>query len=360
MADDQTLLAHIAPRLGYGSENIAVESLGYVLSASKEARSALKDVLGLDGAPICRVRTQAGDAERSVPDLAGYDEDSAERVLIEAKFWAGLTERQPVKYLERLKQDKPSALLFVAPAARIESLWAELRTRVDEADELEWHPILADKDTRSAAVGGNRRLLLTSWANLLRRIASSVSETSRTAEDIRQLIGLTQRMDKEAFLPLRQAELGPEFPRRMRGLVTLIRNAVDCGCADGWADASRLSTGIGSGGEEGDWGRYFRLGGGDRAGAWLGWRFEAWAKQRETPLWLVLEDWGRDDTILRLHELRPRLARLLNHDTPGIIDEDYRLLVPITLPLGVEETAVVGAVVAQLDHIAAIISGSES
>ena len=355
MADDQTLLAHLAPTLSRDPEYIAVEALGYILSQSDEALAALGDMLGPGVGAISRVQTQVVDEQGSRPDLVGFDSAGMKRVLIEAKFWAGLTDRQPVKYLESLKQDKPSVLLFVTPAARIESLWAELRTRVDEADELEWHPILADKAPRSAAVGGNRRLLLTSWAALLRRIASSVSEMSRTAEDIRQLLGLTQRMDEEAFLPLRQAELGLDFPRRMRGLASLIWKAVDLGSAAGWAQRSRLRTG---GGEEG-WGPYFRLGRGeDLGGAWLGWNFELWAKKRETPLWLTFTEEGWTST-LKLDVLRRRLEPLKNEDQPGMIDDGHRLLVPVSLPVGVEEAAVLDAVVARLETVASMISESE-
>ena len=48
------------------------------------------------------------------PDLVGLDRTMGkECVLIEAKFWAGLTDRQPKAYLDRL--DPGKALLFVAP-----------------------------------------------------------------------------------------------------------------------------------------------------------------------------------------------------------------------------------------------------
>ena len=352
MADDQTLLAHLAPRLGDHPENIAVEALGYILSTSKEARSALDDVLGSDVASISRVRTQVGDAEGSYPDLAGFDGDGMERVLIEAKFWAGLTERQPVAYLKRLEQDEPSVLLFVAPAARIESLWAELRTRVGETDDLELGPVLRKMDLLSAASGYNRRLMLTSWPALLRRIGCSVPERSQVAEDVQQLLGLCERMDKDAFLPLRSEELGAGFPRRMRALTEIVRDAVERGCGSGWADRSGLGTG---GGEDG-WGPYFLLGRVGRAGAWLGWSLDLWAKQRETPVWLVFAEW---QGTLKLDALRPKLVPLLEEDPPGMIDDGHRLLVPVSLPVGVEEAAVLDAVVARLETVVSMISESE-
>ena len=125
MTDRSTLLAHVALKLGVHPENIAVEALGYILSSSAPAVRALEDVLRTGGADVGRlskVRTQASDEEGTRPDLAGYDDDRAERVLIEAKFWAGLTD--PASRIpQAFAADRPSALLFVAPAARSETLW---------------------------------------------------------------------------------------------------------------------------------------------------------------------------------------------------------------------------------------------
>ena len=61
---------------------------------------------------IAQVRTQATGEEGERPDLAGFDRNGRERVLVEAKFWAGLTDNQPIAYLERLPANRPGALLF--------------------------------------------------------------------------------------------------------------------------------------------------------------------------------------------------------------------------------------------------------
>ncbi|MYA41649.1 MAG: hypothetical protein F4Z31_07855 [Gemmatimonadetes bacterium] len=74
------------------------------------------------------MRTQATGEDGGRPDLVGFDEHGAERLLIEAEFWAGLTENQTLSYLRRLASDggAPGALLFVEPAARLQPLWNEL------------------------------------------------------------------------------------------------------------------------------------------------------------------------------------------------------------------------------------------
>ena len=221
MADNRpTLLAKLAPMFGGQTENVAVEALGHILSGSEAARRALADVVRAGGAEvgqIVQVRTQATGREGARPDLAGLDERGDERVLIEAKFWAGLTENQPVSYLERLPDEQPSALLFVAPAARVESLWAELRRRVSEsAAGITPDSFREADELRSAAASGARGLVLTSWKNLLDRMAAGAAAAadSHTEIDVQQLRGLAVRVDADAFLPLMppSAQSGPCGP----------------------------------------------------------------------------------------------------------------------------------------------------
>ncbi|MDE0393255.1 MAG: hypothetical protein OYK82_00605 [Gammaproteobacteria bacterium] len=72
--------------------------------------------------------TQANGEDGARRDLVGFDERGAERWLIEARFWAGLTENQTLSYLRRSASDggDSCALLFVAPAVRRAPLWHEL------------------------------------------------------------------------------------------------------------------------------------------------------------------------------------------------------------------------------------------
>ena len=83
-------------------------------------------------------------------------------MLIEAKFWAGLTDNQPIAYLERLPSNTPSALLFIAPTARLEILWNELRRTVAKSQsKMKLGVDTEAEELRSATAGGKRYLLLT-------------------------------------------------------------------------------------------------------------------------------------------------------------------------------------------------------
>ena len=73
-----------------------------------ETRASFIGILrgcGIDLAESLHFRTQVTGDDATRPDLVGKDQAGREVLLIEAKFWAGLTENQPVSYLERLTTD---------------------------------------------------------------------------------------------------------------------------------------------------------------------------------------------------------------------------------------------------------------
>ena len=189
MPTESTLLAHLTPMLTDRVEDTAVEALGYILSKSPASRSTLNRILRSAVAELNSielVRTQVTGETGARPDLVGFDEQGKERVLIEAKFWAGLTENQPNGYLERLPNDGPSVLLFVAPEARRDTLWAELQRRVN----VEIGDSSETDGLRSASVIGSQRyLMLTSWRSILGQMANQSSEVGESSAqiDIRQV-----------------------------------------------------------------------------------------------------------------------------------------------------------------------------
>ena len=71
-------------------------------------------------------KTQVTYEDGSRPDMAGYDQANAKRLLVESKFWAALLEGQASGYLNQFDQPGPTVLLFIAPDIRIETLWAEI------------------------------------------------------------------------------------------------------------------------------------------------------------------------------------------------------------------------------------------
>lgn len=281
MAEIDTLLAHLSPSFTSQTENIAVEALGYVLNKYSGSREGLDDVVrsGVRNVkPVVKVRTQASALDGTRPDLVGVDESDAERVLIEAKFWAELTPRQPHAYLDRLPDDGPAMLVFLAPEDRIASLWPQLRERALGAGKT-----LSDVDAERKCVsvdGTQRHLLLVSWSGLLDRMSARTRDEQDAEADIRQLRGLADFAEEGRFRPIRNAceEFGPDS-RHMRDMKRMIDAATERGIKDGWASRKGLNRTPRSYG----YGRYLKLGG---RVVWFGIHTGRWEQDGETPLWL--------------------------------------------------------------------------
>jgi len=98
----QTVFSHIVQqRLSQESENVATTALAFVLESHETVRSGMMKLLrGIipDAPARLWFRTQYADGS-SRPDMAGNDDEGSLRVFIENKFWAGLTDHQPVSYL---------------------------------------------------------------------------------------------------------------------------------------------------------------------------------------------------------------------------------------------------------------------
>lgn len=343
------LLAKIFPMFSARTEDVAVEALGYILNGSQPARDALSDVLQSGGAEVGRiaeVQTQFTLDDGACPDLAAFNEDGSVRILIEAKFWAGLTENQPVTYLRHLLQEpKTSALLFVAPHARRESLWAELERRIKEADfSVSFKTEKKQEEILSARSGEKHWLILTSWTNLLDRMAAKISAAgdTQTSADIVQLRGLAAQEDASAFMPLRAEELGPDIPRRLMGLKTLVDQATRRLHRSGYVSLKGLKATP----QKTGYIRYVRLAG---TGASFGIDFSKWATLRDTPLWLVLRGWKGTKP---LDEVSANLDSFRRLDPPELFEMGRYLVMPIELPLGVEQNAVLDAIVDRLTEIA--------
>ena len=270
---------------------------------------------------------------------------------MEAKFWAGLTENQPNAYLARLPLDeRPAVLLFVAPDARLETLWPELRRLIEPP--FDWQPVETSHDTeiKCALVdGATRYLVLASWRALLNRMLSFAMSSGDSIEaDIRQLHALCEQQDQEAFLPLKPHELAPEIPRRMLQFNRLVDDAVELARERDIVNTDRLNVTPRPHG----YGRYLRLGSKEAdvwAGAWFGVDHTLWARSRETPLWITFHYW---DGVIAVDELRDRLGNDIWANTPDSI--------PFHLPTGVEYDKVLADVVERLVSITTQIAAEEA
>ena len=206
MTTNTSLFAQILPMFTDQIERAATEALRHILEQSESARGALEHMLLTAGAEVgslSRFRTEVTGEEGERVDLVCYDIKGVERVIIEAKFGAGLTDNQPNTYIERLPEKGHSVLLLIAPAQYTETLWPELWRRA--ATDYTLTLISESGDLRSAVIDGSEcKMMATNWRAVLERMESRASKAGELATvcDIRQLIGLTERKSSERGLCL--------------------------------------------------------------------------------------------------------------------------------------------------------------
>ena len=328
---------------------MAVEALGFILSRSDATRRALRNLLQLEGMDIGELtgaETQVSDETSARPDLVVLGKDREERVLIEAKFWANLTDNQPNAYLARLPLDEhPSVLLFIAPEARVETLWPEIHRLIEPPFDWQLIDTAEDLDIKCALVDeGTRFLMLTSWRALLRRMLSFAMSSGDSVEaDIRQLYALCEQQDQKAFLPIKPHELAPEIPRRMLQFNQLVDDVVKLARERGVVSTE----GVNRQSQPYGYGRYVYLGSQDVdvwAGGWFGIDCTLWAQNQDTPLWLTFSNW---QGVITVEELRRKFDAEVWANTDCSI--------PVRLPTAVDYHKVLRDAVAQLIEIAKVI-----
>jgi hypothetical protein len=349
-----SLVGHLVARFKAPPENLATEALCYVLRNSRTARLAFITHLSEFAPDLPEdlvFRTQAADDDNAIPDLVGIDQAGRPLVIGEAKFWAGLTDHQPSTYLKRLVPDYPGVLVFVAPEARFQTLWPELLRRCADARTLQRGPE-SQKEHFCFRLNQHHSLAMTSWRALVgaldARLAATGEEDIRA--DLHQLAGLCERMDVDAFLPIRSEEFSPLIGKRVLQYCDLVSDVVANLGSDGVVNSKGLRTTA----TAGRWGRYIRL----RGNGCLFYFFaHAWANYRETPLWLRVKDHNWQTTA----DLRTALLPL-EREVPSrlVIDPDGRLLVPLFLPTGVDRDAVISEIATQIRQVAVLLPDHSS
>ena len=345
MADSDTLLAHLVPSITSQVEVAATKALAYILDNSASARKGLLDLVeNTVGARLESVtrfvaedayKTNGGEVGRV--DFAGYDHEGKRRVVGEAKFGAALSPGQGSGYLGQLEKGN-SVLLFVVPDYRIDHLWEEVRTDV-EGGQSQWK--LGQTKTqgriKSADVEEHDgHLMMVSWQNLLLRMQENASGETQTQADIQQLLGLTERLDRDAVLPFGKEDLSPHFGRRMRDLRIIYDDVISRIRKENWVTAwygtSRYP--------QSAYGQFCQISG---VGSWFGVYYRLWARGdcEETPFWLEVDNCP--------HSILAEIDNQLNVKTVN------NKSIPIRLKLGVERQEIVDSIVDQLVIISQII-----
>lgn len=343
-----SVLTHVVLKRSLPSEPVATQSLAYILNAEQDIARAFIGIFREAGIGFEPAYIQAEIRhEYSRPDLTIRDDHGDVRAFVENKFWAGLTEAQPVSYLGDLPENFPTALLFIVPQQRVTTVWNELELRCHRA-ELEWENGL---DTRNVtwSRNGHKILLITSWSHVLERLLNTAQSGGHESiyQDILQLRDLTSRMDLEAFLPIRADELtDQEAARRLVNYCDLIPDITQKLKDNGLADTKGLRA-------THRWyshGRYLRVH--TRFGLWLGIDFEVWRDAGITPLWWRFDDNEWSGVAGHFQAVRELFLDAQYYEDSG------NLYIPIRLNAGVERDTVVEDAVERITEIAEILLGN--
>src|SRR6516165_7084676 len=164
------LFGHLASRFSTHPENLATEAVAFIVDRSAAMREALRRLAGrttIELPPLTSFRSQAGDGQGNIPDLVGVDATRAERLFIENKFWAGLTENQPAGYLDRLPTEGGAVLLFVVPSKRLPIVWSELKSSAMNRGRDLPHPEQLPGDFLFVRLTSSTALAATTWNAVL-------------------------------------------------------------------------------------------------------------------------------------------------------------------------------------------------
>jgi hypothetical protein len=345
-----TIFSHIIQKkFSAQYEDVATDALAYLIKSSPGAHRGMMKLLRalVPKLPeLCFKTQQAAQKEEGTirPDMWGFAE-SGPRVFVENKFWAGLTDNQPVAYLEELaKCAQPSILLVVAPKDREHTLWSELQRRLHREDIKVSHgPSAASVTTQHGSI-----LALTSWANVLSVLEHETVDEPSVRADLVQLRALCDAADSDAFTPVSGEELSNQ---RTPALILQMSSIVNAAFQQAKSNGILNNDGLLPQRDEERIGRYARFGRGKEQKlpiAWLGIHFRLWRKHGTTPLWVVFHD----DAGGQARVAEAQLASWASaKKVLAFNDDDGSHVVALDIPAHEEEQRVVEAIVDRLQQM---------
>lgn len=339
-----SILAALTRSIG-DPEPIATKGLAYILQQYPAAREALQQFLKANGID-CQRFASAGHEESLESagrvDIACKNMAGSYALLIEGKFWAGLTDNQPNNYLQTLGNDEKSALLFVGPDKRFELLRVELSEKIAVRD---YPPLSGNMPLACSKLPGRPSVLLSSWRSIGGVIRGRFEADSNRAgaNDLEQIMSLADMQDSNAILPFHAEELSNlEIAKRQMDFADLAIKIADKALQKPLVTGERLRTTATAYG----YGRYLWIA---SIGAWLGYAADWWWRFGRGPMWLIF----LPTSFGRAAEVRTALSKWESASPPRLYVKDGQVGVPIILTPGVETQRVVENAVSQIEAVAA-------
>ena len=329
-----SLLGQFYTRIKGSQEDIASEGLAYILQRSISARKALNKVIhiesGIEFEDINYITQNVG-VKLERPDISGIDNNGKEVIILEAKFWASLTDNQPIEYLNRLTEN--SILMFVCPTLRVRPVFDELNMRLKKAGLSSQ----INNDNHSFKLDDNKTLIVKNWQEILGilRIQLVQDNEQTLLSDIDQIIGLCETIDNNSFLPFQSEDFAPSFAKRINSYYDLADKVIDELKKRNLADTTNLN----STPQKYGYTRYFKIG---TLGFSLNVRFDFWERIADTPFWLNIKDdttgkfWVHNETFKSLTKNIASKKSIITYE-----NNKRELFIPIFPLLDKTEDAVV-------------------
>lgn len=300
-----SLLAHLYSHIRGSQEDIATLSLQYILSQSPELSRAftrsISSSLCIKLESDLQYITQATGKNKERPDLAGIDVRGQEIVLCEMKFYAGLTSNQPLAYIDRLKENSGSGLLFICPNARLISLWSKLKDTCSNRTIESIHDFCIKVDGISLAI--------TSWTDIIELLTKTAASVAvDLLADIKQLEGYCAQMDSDAFIPFSPEDLSAGVAKRAEGYYAVIDELINLLCDDPSIQTSLK--GVKATAYRNGYTRSIAV---DEFRLTINYDRNLWksSNSKETPFWIAIRDsdWGQPEKFSRQFDTFPSLSK---------------------------------------------------
>jgi hypothetical protein len=341
----ETLFGHLVQRFSSSPENLATESLAFILNRSTVAMNGFRNLLSTYQITIpasITIETQSTGADASTPDMVGKDNQGNILFLGETKFWAGLTDNQPVSYLHRLMETGGQALVVISPEIRMPTLWAELIHRVAKAELLYARPTGDETNRYQIVIETQVKMILVSWRMILNAIRHQLENENEVTmlSNLDQLRGLCDRMDTTAFLPLTSEEITGTAPRRIQQYYDIIDEVIEKLRAEKIASLG----GYKATGSRVGYCRYMKIA---NQACQLAVFFFLWDQFYSTPFWfgLVNSAWNYDPVA------REKLKSYEYADPPRLFVQDKYIYIPLIPLIGVEKDTLVNDLIQQIKDV---------
>ena len=361
-----SLFGHLVFGFSSSPENLATEAFCFILNRSEIANKAFVRFISQTNAALpsnLKFETQihisgnsSGVPEEESntlgdfrPDFAGKDNSNKHVVIGEVKFWAGLTDNQPVTYLKRFPES--SVLVFIAPSRRLSLLWPELIRRCKESGLEPQDTTIVDDEFKITTFDKYPILALTSWRKVVNSIQHAVEADgdTDTLSDILQLQGLCNRMDETAFLPIQSEELTSNIGKRILQYCDLVDEITETLVNSGVASIKGLQKTSWSGAT----GRYMVI---HSHGCLLHFNSQLWRDYGATPIWLQIQKVGTGKNWSFASEAKTKLIKLELEEPSRLLQIEDRLYVPLFIPTGVERSDVKKSLLKQIQEVTDILA----